>query len=688
MNAWGRVVGGGFLAVGILLWAGRAASEPPTPAPAPATKPAAAQATPPADDWARRHLAIDDPLAARESLTLADLEQALADPKLRRTVVRHVARAELEEPQAIAFLARALNCETLAVRREAAVELERRGKLIEVVQSLLWEMAKRDDESLRDAVIVALESSGVDHELVPDEYWSTLIDALGRDDPRVQAAAARQLEDGGVRALPWLLDALRSDDPRVRRAAAEVLSRVLAASAPEAKPAAPRAAEAPSVPSGQPVAPPPKFVPQGPAGSPVRALDRQPPTPVVVYFATNRALEGVGSPWLKLILGTLGCGLGIALLVGRIKPHPDSPQSRRRFWLRGGTLVCGLAIGGWSVLAGNDALRELRAPQSASPFGVQRDPVGRIHYGLCVVTIPPSHVEGVLEEPLLGLEKDSEHVKLQRTEIREEQAFFDEVRSALRRNAPAPQDCLVFVHGYNVTFEKAARRTAQIHFDLQFPGVPLFFSWPSRGNPAEYSWDREEVEQRSYRDIQRFLVDVARRTDAPRVHVLAHSMGAEAVTKAIRELGEEGQIFDQVILAAPDVDRRVFHDEIAPRLSRHARRTTLYCSKNDRALFLSRYWNSWGDPAPRAGDSTDGPLLAVGTDTIDASTIRTDLLGHSYYGDCVPLLQDVGLLLREGLSPDQRKLEPQVVDHAAPQDPRWYWLLRDAAKELDGERKP
>ncbi len=673
MNAWRRVVGCGLLAVSVVLVTGQALSDPP------ASTPPASKSKPPADDWARRHLAIDDPLAARKSLTLDDLNQALADPKLRVTVVGHVARADLEEPQAVSFLARALACDTLSVRRDAAVELQRRGKLIEVVQPLLWEMARSDEEGLRDAVIVALETTGAEHRHVPDEYWSTLIDALGRDDPRVQTAAARQLESGGVGAIPLLLDALRRDDPRVRRAAADVLSRVLAGAAAEAKPAAPRAAAVePPAPTDQPVEPPPKFVPALPVGSPVRVLEPQSPTPVVVYFATNRAWVGIGSPWLKLTLGMLGCGFGITLLAGKFEPRHDPRHPRRRFWFRSGTLVCGLLVGGWSVLAGSEAMRELRSPQSASPFASQRDALGRIRYGFCVVTIPPSHVEGNLEEPLLGLERDTEHVKLQRTELRDEQAFFDEVRNVVHRNAPSPQDCLVFVHGYNVTFEKAARRTAQIHFDLKFPGVPMFFSWPSRGNPAEYSWDREEVEQRSYRDIQRFLVDVARRTGAPRVHVLAHSMGAEAVTKAIRELGEEGRIFDQVILAAPDVDRRVFHDEIAPQLSRHARRTTLYCSKNDRALFLSRYWNSWGDPAPRAGDSTDGPLLAVGTDTIDASTIRTDLLGHSYYGDCVPLLQDVGLLLREGLSPGQRKLEPQIVDHQVPNDPRWYWLLRES----------
>ena len=266
---------------------------------------------------------------------------------------------------------------------------------------------------------------------------------------------------------------------------------------------------------------------------------------------------------------------------------------------------------------------------------------------------------------------------LQWTQLLEESAFYDEVRAALRGKPANQQDCFVFVHGYNVTFEKAARRTAQIHFDLEFPGLPIFFSWPSRGSFADYALDRAEVESRTWQDIQKFLVDVAKRANARRVHVLAHSMGADAVSRAVRELGPEGQIFDQIVLAAPDIDRRVFLEEIAPRLGQHAQRATLYCSRNDLALFFSRYWNSPGDPLPRAGDSTTGPIILRGLDTVDASSIRTDLLGHSYYGDCVPLLKDVGLLLKEGLAPDQRRLEVQVAEDAAPDQPRLYWVFRN-----------
>jgi esterase/lipase superfamily enzyme len=173
--------------------------------------------------------------------------------------------------------------------------------------------------------------------------------------------------------------------------------------------------------------------------------------------------------------------------------------------------------------------------------------------------------------------------------------------------------------------------------------------------------------------IKQFLTDVADRSDAERIHVIAHSMGADATCRAIAEMGEKGKIFDQIVLAAPDIDREVFRHQIAPRLTKTANRTTLYCSKNDLALLISRNFND----ATRAGDSSQGALVIQDVDTVDASDIDTDLLGHSYYGDCLPLLNDVHDLLRASLSPEERKLRPWPVDEGL-----LYWTLPDPEKDL------
>ncbi len=302
------------------------------------------------------------------------------------------------------------------------------------------------------------------------------------------------------------------------------------------------------------------------------------------------------------------------------------------------------------------------------------DSSNQMYYGICNVSIPPTHKIGEVESPTLGPEDEQEHVVLQKTETLEEDAYFAAIRNRLSTLPKDDRSCFVFIHGFNVTFENAAKRTAQIYYDLQFEGVPIFFSWPSRASIRHYFSDRNEIEFSRYM-IKQFLIDVAQRSKADRIHVIAHSMGADATCRAIAELGDQGRIFDQIILAAPDIDRDVFRTQLAPRLIRTANRTTLYCSKNDWALLASKTFND----SPRAGDSSQGALVTVGVDTVDASDIDTDLLGHSYYGDCMPILRDVQQLILKDLPPEERRLKPWPVDN----DLRyWTLILEELQKRL------
>ena len=52
----------------------------------------------------------------------------------------------------------------------------------------------------------------------------------------------------------------------------------------------------------------------------------------------------------------------------------------------------------------------------------------------------------------------------------------EEVRDSRRKEA------FVFIHGYNVAFDDAIYRTAQIAYDLSFDGPPILYSWPSRAS--------------------------------------------------------------------------------------------------------------------------------------------------------------------------------------------------------------
>jgi esterase/lipase superfamily enzyme len=144
-------------------------------------------------------------------------------------------------------------------------------------------------------------------------------------------------------------------------------------------------------------------------------------------------------------------------------------------------------------------------------------------------------------------------------------------------------------------------------------------------------------------------------------------MGGAAVGQAIAELERDDLVFDQIVLAAPDIDADVFREQLLPKLARHGRRTTLYCSKNDLALRVSYAFNDMY----RAGDSSRGPLVAKDLDTVDASEIDTDLLGHSYYGDAVRLLDDVALIMKQNLPPTAPDRRLRAVALLGPV----YWVF-------------
>jgi esterase/lipase superfamily enzyme len=322
-----------------------------------------------------------------------------------------------------------------------------------------------------------------------------------------------------------------------------------------------------------------------------------------------------------------------------------------------------VGVGGWSFYHWNGVLRRYLSHHQGVQYGPRRSGVDEVYYGYCDVSIPPSHQVGEVETPLLGPEDESRHVVVQRTARVAEAQYFAAVRQRLAEIGADRKSCFVFVHGYNVNFEMAAQRTAQMYFDLQFAGVPMFYSWPSRASLRHYFTDRNEINY-SRDHLRRFLLSVVKQSSAERIHVIAHSMGADAVCQAISSLGEDQSRFDQIVLAAPDIDADVFEQQILPRLKGKSRRTTLYCSRNDWALRMSYQFNA----SPRVGDSSRDPFVADGLDTVDATDIDTELLGHTYYGDCIKLLQDMGQLLARDARPAERQLEPFYVIGGLP-----YW---------------
>ncbi len=267
----------------------------------------------------------------------------------------------------------------------------------------------------------------------------------------------------------------------------------------------------------------------------------------------------------------------------------------------------------------------------------------QIQYGVCEVSIPKLHQPGELESPQffkLEVVSDPEkHIVLSNVQCMAASTFHAALKSEMDRKG---KNIFIFIHGYNVSFEDAARRTAQMAYDLDFAGAPIFYSWPSQAKWYNYVMDQENI-RLSADKIQTFLLDIATTSQADSINLIAHSMGNVGLTAALCEIEQSSKpYFNQVVLAAPDIDADIFKNEIAPKIVSKSHRTTLYTSQTDLALISSRYFNQ----RTRAGDSGPETLVLEGIETIDATAVDSSLLGHSYYGSNVSVLDDLALLLQ------------------------------------------
>ena len=284
---------------------------------------------------------------------------------------------------------------------------------------------------------------------------------------------------------------------------------------------------------------------------------------------------------------------------------------------------------------------------------------GELQYGYLDVTIPQIHEEAELEtqprwaELVLDAgEARSRYVLLDKVVPLARAAFADALRRAVQ-SAPS-KDVFIFVHGFNNTFEDAARRAAQLVYDLDFDGTPMLYSWPSQGSTTAYAVDEATVGI-SGRRLAEFLDTVIAESGARRVHVLAHSMGNRALLEALQtylakhDPKSRVKAFGQIIFTAPDVDRDYFMDVLAE-LRQVADRITLYASNSDYALRSSQFIHG----APRAGTAGDVIVRLPGLDTIDMSAVPADMLGHSYFAANSGAIFDIFRLLWRGDPPPQR----------------------------------
>ncbi len=233
--------------------------------------------------------------------------------------------------------------------------------------------------------------------------------------------------------------------------------------------------------------------------------------------------------------------------------------------------------------------------------------------------------------------------------------FADVQRDMLKRH-----DVVVYVHGFNVSWEEAvgAALALQVMQNRDGVGDPaqqaavVLFTWPSDGLAlpfVSYKSDRTEARSSGYafargllklRDHLAALLDRAGGKACKQdLHLLCHSMGNYLLQAALERMRaftpgvSLPRLFEHVFLCAPDVDSSVLEPgQAMGDLHELARTVSVYHNTGDVALHVSDFTKGNPDRLGSQG-AARAALLPDKVEQIDCSAIVGGFVEHSYYLD-------------------------------------------------------
>ncbi|MCG6154459.1 alpha/beta hydrolase [Rubinisphaera margarita] len=305
-----------------------------------------------------------------------------------------------------------------------------------------------------------------------------------------------------------------------------------------------------------------------------------------------------------------------------------------------------------------------RAPQGESPdlrFG--NDVAAAVQYGRAAAVLPgrergqdpiplpeeTGKISLMSFVPKFHKKEPRAYATLDRVHSLEPIEFHAGLKDQIERSTG--KDLLLFVHGFNVDYEAAVIRTAQIACDLPFNGAICCYAWPSQGGIRNYGKD-EAFNSASVEHFQTFLQNlIGNVPEDTKINIVVHSMGNRVVMQALNRMPEphgDARPVSHVVLCAPDVGISDYYGWIDG-VKKQSRRVTLYVGDGDTALAASKALHA----EQRVGDALP-PVLTEGVETIDCSPVELSLMGHSYYGGSIEVLCDLFCILKEDLPASER----------------------------------
>ncbi|MBO9100971.1 MULTISPECIES: alpha/beta hydrolase [unclassified Rhizobium] len=213
---------------------------------------------------------------------------------------------------------------------------------------------------------------------------------------------------------------------------------------------------------------------------------------------------------------------------------------------------------------------------------------------------------------------------------------------------------LVFIHGFNNTYEDSVFRLAQIVHDSGMQATPILFTWPSRASLFGYEYDKESTNY-SRTALEQSLRVLAADPEVKDITILAHSMGTWLAMESLRQMGiRDGHVnskIHNVILASPDIDIQVFAKQYVE-MGSPKPKFTIFVSQDDRALAASSLIT--GRVARLGGiNPTVEPyrtkLEQGGITAIDLTKVKSnDSMNHGKFAESPEIVQLIGQRLMTG----------------------------------------
>lgn len=242
--------------------------------------------------------------------------------------------------------------------------------------------------------------------------------------------------------------------------------------------------------------------------------------------------------------------------------------------------------------------------------------------------------------------------------------LYDEMMKDDEKN-----ETLVFIHGFQCGFDcfinnMAHLKKAYVDNDDSNIARIVGFTWPSNNNILQYPADKADAcyagdaFARGWHKLLQFFSQVVgvNKRCGNGIHLLAHSLGGQVFEQMVHSVSNGpyaglGQVFSEVILAAPDVQHDTFEKgNPLYKINDFCERMHVYTHKSDDALRISKYTKNFesrlGKNGPVSPFNIPNNVSIIDCSKIkDQKTVKEKLIDHWYYKNSATVIKDIEMVL-------------------------------------------